>query len=816
MAIFHKLINKRISKMKLKSKIRFIILSLLIPILLITIFSLGILVIKLTNDIEKRMQVSEKSVKRAIELNRRQMIISAKLIAGNPIIQNNLIESIEESEKQVKLIDKLLALQKTTGIEYSWIYNKSGAIIARGHMPTDKSIKNDADYFLFKNNKDREIVFTIEYEKGVLFFKYAVPIFSEQNKGDFLGCIIVASKVSKNLSPVFATNIQQSSGVNLFIIAENMLVSTSFGIPLGDTAKIPFNIHSKTKLIKQVPGKSIRYDLQFVDLWNIKHIKNFGILIAVDNSSLKDTLRQLIIIMLASFLLVTFIAYILSRKVSSNILHSTNEILKGTEYVANTDFSYKIELEGNDELVKLSHTFNSMAESIKNYSTHMEDLVAQRTAELKKAFEEVHSLKIQQDGDYFLTSLLINPLLVNNVQGDIVKAEFYLKQKKRFNFKTRSGEIGGDVCIAHSMNLRGKNYTVFVNGDAMGKSLQGAGGALVMGVVFNAYVERTKLVHKAQETYPEKWLRDCFHELQSIFSSFDGSMLMSAVVGMIDEETGMMYYFNAEHPWVALYRDGKADFIEHELVTRKIGIVGFDKGVVIRMKQLQPKDIVIMGSDGRDDIMLGVNEETGARIINEDEYEFLRKIEAGSGDLNGITEKIIAAGELTDDLSLLKITYLEYGKELVSIPEEFYDFKKIGETSLKNRKFDAAIHNFKEALEIYKEEQLFLLLNQCYHKKKDYLNESYNLEEAIRFYPGNLNFVYRAAIVFKLRKKYEKAIDFGERYRIYFPNHVDNLINLADAYRITKNLIRTNQIIKEIEEIDVQNKYLLKLKELMN
>ena len=33
-------------------------------------------------------------------------------------------------------------------------------------------------------------------------------------------------------------------------------------------------------------------------------------------------------------------------------------------------------------------------------------------------------------------------------------------------------------------------------------------------------------------------------------------MLMSAVFGLVDEQTGTMYFMNAEHPPIALYRDG--------------------------------------------------------------------------------------------------------------------------------------------------------------------------------------------------------------------------------------------------------------------
>jgi serine phosphatase RsbU (regulator of sigma subunit) len=48
----------------------------------------------------------------------------------------------------------------------------------------------------------------------------------------------------------------------------------------------------------------------------------------------------------------------------------------------------------------------------------------------------------------------------------------------------------------------------------------------------------------------------------SVFKSFNGSMVISAVIFMIEDETGKAFYINAEHPYSVLYRDGKASFIE--------------------------------------------------------------------------------------------------------------------------------------------------------------------------------------------------------------------------------------------------------------
>ena len=302
----------------------------------------------------------------------------------------------------------------------------------------------------------------------------------------------------------------------------------------------------------------------------------------------------------------------------------------------------------NYTLLEILGNFDSMAHTMNAYSQHMTELVNKKT-------KEVEDLLEQQHGDYYLTSLLVKPLVVNQSQNTKVKIDFYIDQKKKFKFRKWNAEIGGDICISYSLSLRGRSYTVFTNADAMGKSIQGAGGALVFGVVFISYVMRTLTMPSEQEKSPREWLAQSYRELQTIFETFDGSMLMSAIIGIIDDESGKMLHFNCEHPWMVLYRGGKASFIEsEEKMGRKIGTIGFAE-MTIQETQLIGGDILILGSDGRDDIKLGTDDDSGVRIINEDETLFLEKVEEGHGNLSAIAEGIVKTGELTDDLSLVRI-----------------------------------------------------------------------------------------------------------------------------------------------------------------
>jgi Stage II sporulation protein E (SpoIIE) len=274
--------------------------------------------------------------------------------------------------------------------------------------------------------------------------------------------------------------------------------------------------------------------------------------------------------------------------------------------------------------------------------------------EIAANLQLVQDLKEQQDHDYYLTHQLIKPLAVNAAQNDPrIQVVFYTKQKKEFEFRNERLSIGGDLSLAYTLPFPGRTITVVVNADAMGKSIQGAGGCLVFGSVFRAIIDRAK----TQElTDPALWLKQTVIELQKIFETFDCSMLVSAYFFLIDNATGEYYSISAEHPRAVLYRGARAKFLggEHRLL--KLGMPEFTEDFEVNTGRLNAGDILIIGSDGRDDLVQRTAQTGGIRI-NTDAGKILHAIERGRGELGAIAQYIAASGEVSDDLSLVRIAY---------------------------------------------------------------------------------------------------------------------------------------------------------------
>ncbi|MCB1310318.1 MAG: stage II sporulation protein E, partial [Leptospiraceae bacterium] len=154
----------------------------------------------------------------------------------------------------------------------------------------------------------------------------------------------------------------------------------------------------------------------------------------------------------------------------------------------------------------LANRFVRLSIQVEDLNRNLEKKVEQRTEELRNTLKEVRTLKEQQDGDYFLTSLLVRPLGGDYSRSEFVNVSMVERQKKKFTFRGRNSEIGGDLNLAQDIQLYGRNYTAFLNGDAMGKSMQGAGGALVLGTVFRSILNPTLKSSQMQQRHPEQRL----------------------------------------------------------------------------------------------------------------------------------------------------------------------------------------------------------------------------------------------------------------------------------------------------------------------
>lgn len=466
--------------------------------------------------------------------------------------------------------------------------------------------------------------------------------------------------------------------------------------------------------------------------------------------------------------------------------------------------------------VILANRFVRVNEEVEDLNANLETKVTERTQQLRQSLDEIRELKIRQDGDYFLTSLLIQPLGGDHNESNSVRTEIVQRQMKQFTFRKWQAEIGGDHSAIHPLKLRDRSYTAFINADAMGKSIQGAGGVLVLGTVFQALITRTQLASEVRNRHPEQWLKGCLLELQNTFVVFDGSMLLSAIVGLVDDECGLVYWINSDHPRPVLLRNGRASFVDPHIM-RKIGVPDMEADFKVDTLQLQPGDVLILGSDGRDDLDIGVGPD-GQRIINDDESIFLKTVQQAEGHLDQITNILFSFGSQMDDLSLVRIAYMEDAP--VEPSKTWNDFG--GELK------EAALHfkagRFEDTrsklAQIAANENLssasLLQVASMFRALKDFPDAAVVLGNYLERNPADEEALAAYAVMLKMAGRKSEAIDAGERCRLRNPRDIRNLLNLADAYRTEGDIPRARTILGEAKSVDAAHAGIEKLERMLS
>lgn len=444
----------------------------------------------------------------------------------------------------------------------------------------------------------------------------------------------------------------------------------------------------------------------------------------------------------------------------------------------------------------------------KKYSEDLTGTI-QKLNHFKKEFEqslkEIKKLKRNQDGDYFLTSLLIEPFIVNKAKSKNFNIDFICIQKKSFLFKNKLIHLGGDICFSDNIKINQTDYIIFFNGDAMGKSVQGASGSIVIGTILNSLSYRSFNYLNS----PEEFLQIIYNEIQNIFLSFNGSMMISGVLGIIDEYNHTMYYINAEHPFVILYRDEKSSFIDKELALRKFG---FPSEFPFKIQKFifKENDVIFIGSDGKDDILLYHNQK---KIMNQDYQLFLRIIDKNKGKLKGIIEEIFKIGEQTDDISIMRISYKEKNydqKDHVLTNEEIYKIKI--KSYIKQKNYEIAL----ELMEGPSDKQSFDVLlyrGLCFINLNRNLKALKYLFRAYKLNPNNPNLLKLIGIAYYNLKNYQNAKKFWENSLIiketkkikFYLQKVNSILNrqnilLGKKQGLSQPLEEIQSNIKSLEE----------------
>ncbi len=449
--------------------------------------------------------------------------------------------------------------------------------------------------------------------------------------------------------------------------------------------------------------------------------------------------------------------------------------------------------------ILLTSYFTSLYKKIESTNNNLESLVEKRTEALKENLQIIQALKEKQDGDYFLTSLLILPLTGSSLVRGKIRIESISFQKTTFQFKNRNLEIGGDLNAVYEINLRKRHYIVFANADAMGKSLQGAAGALVFGSVLRAVVDRTMKNASAHNQHPERWLKNAFLDLQNAFSAFDGSMLISFVIGLADTQAGLLYYINAEHPHAIVLQNNSARSSYSENALYKAGNPMQPAFFGVQIYQLSPGGALLFGSDGKDEVLLHGQKEI---LTGEDFFLDIVKQNPGAS-LPEYYDMVAEKAKILDDFSMLKVAHTESSQ----MPEEKEAVSSLLQLAKAHRRagFPGRALALLEEQDhgnnpVLLKEKIYAHLGQL-----NYPMAANLMEEYLALRPGDSGILFRYSIIQKKLGNLHSAADFAERLFLREPSNEKNAAQLLETYISLNRFDRVSQLLEAARFFGMQD-----------
>ncbi len=651
-------IRKRIEKYSVASKINFIILVAVLPMLFILSVIFLVLFFQISGQIESTLLQKMIAAKNAYNFYERSTRVYAQMLSENAAIKKELLADTINVGPILRICRQA---QAGTLLNRITIYDRKGIVVVRSHNPAEFGDDRSAEAFVAKALRNGESSPALLYENEKLILQNTVPIYFDDDR-------IGAVTAGYELDYRFARTLSDLTQSGVFFVHAGKLVASSFALDTQSVTDTRYEFQNQNYSVSRRVNYTDRHKRQQSDRMDFRFIpiatptvstqvRAPGIVIALKPSYPRFLLYTLFWGGFLMILIVVSSGILLSFKIGHKIASYASSLSEAMENFTKGDHSVRVRGASDDELGKVARAFNHLAEELQRRIRYIHDtneslaaLIAERTQDLGEALNRVSRLEEMQQSDYLLMSQLLNPLSASNLAIGKLKADFFAEQKKHYSFKGQSGEIGGDYTLFAPLKFRDSRaqWLFFFNGDAMGKSSQGAAGALVCGVTLQSILARTGT--NPIGTKPEAWLKSVFKELDHIFSMFKGSMSMTAVLGLVNAQNGKTLCINAEHPPLVLYRRNRAGYLEEKSGLRKLGGASGVTAVKPQVINLHPGDVLLCGSDWKDDLEID-------GTIDNSEERFLRIVENTRADLRKIDAALRAAGRFTDDVSVVRIAF---------------------------------------------------------------------------------------------------------------------------------------------------------------
>jgi tetratricopeptide (TPR) repeat protein len=191
-------------------------------------------------------------------------------------------------------------------------------------------------------------------------------------------------------------------------------------------------------------------------------------------------------------------------------------------------------------------------------------------------------------------------------------------------------------------------------------------------------------------------------------------------------------------------------------------------------------------------------------------------VNKGDGNLKNIFESITEKGKITDDFSLIRISFKENIPPVVSLDSEelnniFENIKLIQKESP-----DRAIELLKNAAGVYKKNAVIIKkLVKFLVDKKDYKSAVPYLDQYNEINPIDTEMIYIYSYSLMKIGNYIKSAEFAERIVLRNPENIKYLLHLAKIYITLNNYFEADKLLDKVILLSPENEKALAMKNSM-
>lgn len=258
----------------------------------------------------------------------------------------------------------------------------------------------------------------------------------------------------------------------------------------------------------------------------------------------------ILIVLLVSILSIIIIIYLIVRKITNPISSLINTIKE----MQNGNLSARTQVNTKDEIGKLANAFDNMAielkssfDKIKDYNEHLEEMVNERTKEIKEK-----------------NKILLQDLkMAQKVQRTIIPANHTLPRTKELKFGSlyiALESIGGDLFDV--IKLNDDKYSMFI-GDVSGHGVPAALISTMAKTIFNSKMY--------QHSTTEEICKTANNELYQLIGDLDYDL--TAFFAIFDLKQKTLQFTNAAHHPAYLYRRTTNEVIELDEINGYMGLM---------------------------------------------------------------------------------------------------------------------------------------------------------------------------------------------------------------------------------------------------